>query len=77
MIFVAFIAIYYMVQNTNQALTFIKPKTFSELGFIFCGTAAFLLGMLDDITGLNALQKLVIQFAIGFAWHFRTYNTQC
>ena len=66
MIFVAFIAIYYLAQHTNQMLGFIRPKTFSEVGFIFCGTAAFLLGILDDLIGLKALQKLTIQLAIGF-----------
>jgi len=66
MIFVAFIAIYYMAKNTNQALILIKPRTFSELGFIFCGASAFLLGILDDLIELRAFKKLVIQFAIGF-----------
>ncbi len=66
MIFAAFMAIYYLAQNTNQALEFIRPKTFSETGFIFCGAAAFLLGILDDLIGVRALQKLIIQFAIGF-----------
>ena len=66
MIFVAFIVIYYMGQSTNQTLMLIRPRIFSEIGFIFCGSAAFLLGILDDLLGLKALQKLTIQLAIGF-----------
>ena len=70
MIFVGFIAMYYIAMNTNQGFVLLKPRTFSELGFILCGSAAFLLGILDDLLNLKALHKLVIQLAIGFGVAF-------
>ena len=69
MIFISFIITALIYKKTNPQLA-VLHKYFSELGFILSASAAFLLGFIDDLFGVKALKKLVIQFAIGLTIAF-------
>ncbi|MCX6112745.1 MAG: MraY family glycosyltransferase [Proteobacteria bacterium] len=69
MIFISFIITALIYKKMNPQLA-VLHKYFSELGFILSATAAFLLGFIDDIIGIRALKKLILQFAIGLTIAF-------
>lgn len=69
MIFLSFIITALIYKRTNPQLI-VLHKYFSELGFILSASAAFLLGFIDDIWGVRALKKLIIQILIGLAVAF-------
>lgn len=69
MIFIAFIITALIYKKMTPQLKLLH-QSFSELGFILSATAAFLLGLADDLFGVKAFKKLVLQFAIGFAIAF-------